>query len=47
MIQVIKTGKEVRLRMRVIGLDIKSGEMEVVHAPLFADQKALKEAKNV
>ena len=40
--EVVKRGREVELRMRVIGMDLKSGEIEVMHAPLFGGEKALK-----
>jgi hypothetical protein len=36
---VMREGKEVLLRMRVVGMDVATGEMEVVHAPVFGGEK--------
>jgi hypothetical protein len=47
LMRVLEKGKEVQLRMRVVGIDAATGEMELVHAPVFSGEKGIEGAGKV
>ena len=47
LLRVLEKGKEVQLRMRVVGMDAATGEIELVHAPVFSGEKGIEGAGKV